>query len=127
MIVVTLTGAALALVCYGASGQIVLALAGAAFMGFMLAVNNIAVTSVIQLHAPPQYRGRINSLYNMIFKGGPALGAVLFGWLAQVTNIQLASVAAAGALVAAMISILSLTSSRSVLDMARGAEPQESE
>jgi MFS family permease len=127
MIVVTLSGAALALLGYGASGQIVLALAGAAFMGFMLAANNIAVTSAIQVHAPMQYRGRINSLYNMIFKGGPAIGAVVFGWLAQETNVQLASLMAAGMLVAAMIWIISLSSSRSVLDRARGAEPQESD
>ena len=94
-IVATLAGSAIGIVGYGASRQIVLALAGAALLGFMLAVNNISTTGAIQFHAGLRYRGRINSLYNMIFKGGPAIGAVIFGWLAHLTNIRLSSIAAA--------------------------------
>jgi MFS family permease len=97
-IITTLAGSAVALVGYGASGRIVLALASAVLLGFMLAANNISVNSAIQLHSEPRYRGRINSLYNMIFKGGPAVGAAVFGWLAHLTNVRLASVAAAIAL-----------------------------
>jgi MFS family permease len=109
MIMVTLSGTAVALLGYGASGQILLALGGALLMGFVLAINNIAVTSAIQLHSPVQYRGRVNSIYNMIFKGGPAVGAVVFGWLAQATNIRLASAVAAVVLVASMVWIIKRT------------------
>jgi cyanate permease len=52
-------------------GQIALALAGAVLLGIMLAINNISVSSAIQLNAEPRYRGRVNSLYNMIFRAGP--------------------------------------------------------
>jgi len=58
-IMITLAGSSVGLIGFGASGQILLALAGGAFLGFMLAVNNISVTSAIQLHSAPQYRGRI--------------------------------------------------------------------
>jgi len=105
-IVVTSAGSAIGLVGYGASGQIALSLAGAALLGFVLAVNNISTTSAIQLHAGLRYRGRINSLYNMIFKGGPAVGAVIFGWLAHQTNIRLSSIAAALILLLLMVWII---------------------
>lgn len=95
----TLTVPAIALIGYGASGQIALAVLGGAVLGFMLEFNNISTISTIQLHAAPQYRSRIVSLYNMIFKGGPAVGAAVFGSLAQLTDIRLSSVGAAVVLV----------------------------
>lgn len=97
-IMTSLAGCTVALVCYGASGQLAVALPGAVLLGSMLAMNNISVTAAIQLYTTPQYRGRINSLYNMIYKGGPAAGAAAFGWLAQASNIRVASAVAAAAL-----------------------------
>jgi MFS family permease len=102
-IITTLAGSAAALLAYGASGEVALALAGAVLLGVMLAINNISVSNAIQLNAEPCYRGRINSLYNMIFKGGPALGVALFGGLAQLTDVRLSSVVAAIVLVLLML------------------------
>jgi MFS family permease len=85
------------------------ALISAVVLGFMVAANNISVNTAIQLHSEPRYRGRINSLYNMIFKGGPAISAAVFGWLANLTDIRFASVAAAGALIFTMFSIVRQT------------------
>jgi MFS family permease len=106
-IVTTLTGSALSLVGYGACGNIRIALASAVLLGFAVAANNISVNSTIQMHSAPHYRGRINSLYNMIFKGGPAIGAAIFGWLAQSTNVRLASLSAAIVLTLLMLMLLS--------------------
>ena len=105
-IITTLAGSAAALLAYGASGEIALALAGAVLLGTMLAINNISVSSAIQLNAEPRYRGRVNSLYNMIFKGGPALGVALFGGLAQLTDIRLSSAMAAIVLILLMLRML---------------------
>jgi MFS family permease len=102
-IITTLTGTALALIGYGASGRIAIALMSAVILGFMVAANNISVNTAIQLHSEPRYRGRISSFYNMIFKGGPAISALVFGWLANLTNVQLSSVAAAGMLIVSML------------------------
>ena len=108
MIIWTLSGAALALLGYGAAGQREIALAGGAFLGFALAINNISVTSALQLYTPADYRGRINSLYNMIFRGGPAIGALAFGWLAQAVDVRVASILAAIVLVVMTIAIAEL-------------------
>ncbi len=105
-IITTLTGSALSLVGYGACGYLVIALASAVLLGFAVAANNICVNSAIQMHSEPQYRGRITGLYNMVFKGGPAVGAAIFGWLAQITNVPLASLAAAVVLAALTLMIL---------------------
>lgn len=102
MIITTLAGTALALIGYGASGRIAIALMSAVVLGFMVAANNISVNTAIQLHSEPRYRGRISSLYDMIFKGGPAISAVIFGWLANLADVRLSSIAAAGALIVSM-------------------------
>lgn len=107
-VIATSVGSAIGLIGYGASGQIALALTGGALLGFMLAMNSISTTSAIQLHVASQYRGRMNSLYNMIFKGGPAVGAVIFGWLGE-SDVRLSSVGAAFALVLLMLWILGHT------------------
>lgn len=111
-VITTLAGSAVALIGYGASGHIVLALVSAVFLGFMLAVNNISVNSTILMQCPPQYRGRINSIYNMIFKGGPAIGAAVFGWLAHLTDVRLSSVVAAIVLALLMLWIVSQATTR---------------
>ena len=49
----------------------------------------------------------MNSLYNVIFKGDPAVGVVVFGRLAYLTSIHLSGVATALSLVLLMLSIVS--------------------
>jgi predicted MFS family arabinose efflux permease len=106
MLIVTLGGGAASLLAYGSTTEISVALVGSMFLGFMLSVNNIAVTSAIQLTTPPQCRGRVNSLYNIIFKGGPAAGAAAFGALTQFVDVRGANVLVALTLVFMMIWIL---------------------
>jgi MFS family permease len=106
MFVTTLGGGAVALLAYGSSAQMLLSATGAIVLGFMLSTNNIAVTSAIQLQTPAQYRGRANSMYNVIFKGGPALGTAAFGGLAQYTDIRVSTCLAAVLLVALLLWIL---------------------
>jgi len=122
-IVVTLAGSAVAMIGYGASGHIVVALASAVLLGFTLAANNISVNSAIQLHSEPRYRGRVNSLYNMIFKGGPAVGAAVFGWLAHFTDLRLSSAAASIVLILLMLMIVSRTLITPIHELARVKSP----
>ena len=60
----------------------------------------------VKMGAKLRYRGRVNSLYNMIFKGGSVLGVALFGGLAQLTDVRLSSAMAAIVLVLLMLRIL---------------------
>jgi MFS family permease len=122
LIILTMTGASIGLFGYGTSNSLILALSTASVLGFMLALNNITVTSAIQLHVDLQFRGRINSLYNMIFKGGPALGSAGLGMLAHVENIRLATAVAAIALFLFMLVILGIAKLR-----ARDSSPVGSE
>jgi MFS family permease len=122
-VITTLAGSAVALIGYGACGHIVLALVSAALLGFMVAANNISVNSAIQMQSEPRYRGRVNSLYNMIFKGGPAIGAAVFGWLAHLTDVRLSSVVAAIVLALLMLWIIGQATTRPALETALVISP----
>ncbi|MGJ5134337.1 MULTISPECIES: MFS transporter [unclassified Bradyrhizobium] len=87
---VTMSGAAIALLLYGVSPKEAIALGGAFALGIFLSLNNIAVISAIQLGVHPEYRGRLNSLYNILLKAGPALGALVFGCVSELIDIRAA-------------------------------------
>ena len=48
-------------------------------VGFAQVITGVAAQTLIQSAVDPQMRGRILSLYGMIFRGGPAVGALVFG------------------------------------------------
>ena len=89
---------------------------------------NTAANSLIQLRTDPAMRGRVMSLYMMVFAGGTPLGAPLVGWLTEqygprvgLVVCGLVSAVAAGAigLVLARIGNLRLS-----VDLHRGPEHQ---
>jgi MFS family permease len=59
--------------------ELLLFLTGAALM-----VVFSTVTSLIQLIAPNEMRGRVMSIYMMAFRGGMPLGSLVSGWLATI-------------------------------------------
>ena len=68
---------------------------GAASVTFAAGIN-----SSLQLAVEPAMRGRVMSLYSVVFLGSTPIGAPLVGWLAEVAGPrsgQLAGAAAAGA------------------------------
>jgi MFS family permease len=70
---------------------------GAASVTFAAGVN-----SSLQLASDPMLRGRVMSLYAVVFLGSTAIGAPLIGWLAEVAGPRSGLVAgAAAALIAA--------------------------
>jgi predicted MFS family arabinose efflux permease len=44
------------------------------------------LSSLVQLNAPNEMRGRVMSLYMVAFRGGMPLGSLLGGWLASITG-----------------------------------------
>src|SRR5262249_55210245 len=60
-----------------------------------------SVQSALQLAAAPEMRGRILSLYQIVYMGTTPLGSLLVGWLAEAvgprSGLVLGSVAALGA------------------------------
>jgi MFS family permease len=52
------------------------------FTGATLMIVFSTVTSLVQLIAPNEMRGRVMSIYMLAFRGGMPLGALVSGWLA---------------------------------------------
>jgi len=56
------------------------------FTGFALMVVFSTVTSLVQLIAPNEMRGRVMSIYMLAFRGGMPLGSLVSGWVATLTS-----------------------------------------
>jgi len=65
--------------------------------GFSMITTGISAQTLIQSAVDPAMRGRVLGFYGMLFRGGPALNAVLLGWLSSFLGLRLA--VAVGALV----------------------------
>jgi predicted MFS family arabinose efflux permease len=57
-------------------------------LGGALVVSATAAQSLIQLRAPIEARGRVVGLYITILRGGPALGALMMGGLADLMSLN---------------------------------------
>jgi predicted MFS family arabinose efflux permease len=54
--------------------------------GFALMIVFSTVTSLVQLIAPNEMRGRVMSIYMLAFRGGMPVGSLVSGWLATLTS-----------------------------------------
>jgi MFS family permease len=68
--------------------------------GFSLVINGIGAQTLVQHAAAPHMRGRVMATYGMIFRGGPAVGALVMGTLSSQIGLQLA--VGAGAVLCAL-------------------------
>jgi MFS family permease len=59
------------------------------FTGAALMMVFSTVTSLIQLLAPNEMRGRVMSIYMVAFRGGMPLGSLVSGWLATLIGAQM--------------------------------------
>jgi len=50
--------------------------------GFAMTVSGISAQTLVQTAVAPVMRGRVMAFYGTIFRAGPALGALVSGWLA---------------------------------------------
>lgn len=65
------------------------------FTSMLLLACHVGAYSLVQNCAAPEMRGRVISVAVSISVGGPALGALLLGWLAEFVGIQYAVMASA--------------------------------
>ena len=56
------------------------------FTGAALMVVFSTVTSLVQMTAPNEMRGRVMSIYMLAFRGGMPLGSLVSGWVATLTS-----------------------------------------
>lgn len=83
-----------------------------AVSGMVMVGAGVGTYTLLQLAVAPAMRGRVLSLYGLIFRGGPALGALLMGPIAD--RFGLAAPVAAGAGVLAMAASALMTRRRTL-------------
>lgn len=91
---------AVGFIVFGISDNFWIALVFLAVAGFTLNVSGVGTQTLVQCAVDPAMRGRTMSIYMLIFRGMPALGALIMGITAEYVGLQ-ATVAGAGALCAA--------------------------
>jgi MFS family permease len=75
-----------------------LAIAGAADM-----VSAVLRSSMLQLAAPEDMRGRMQGVFIVVVAGGPRLGDLRAGWIAAATSVTVAMVSGGVIIVLAMV------------------------
>ena len=77
-----------AVLAFATAGSLMAALPLMVVVGVAIAVNGIASQTVIHLAVEPGMRGRILSIHGVIFRGAPALGALVMGAMSELTGLR---------------------------------------
>ena len=64
------------------------ALAAVTAAGIAMVLSGVGAQTLIQLTVEPEMRGRVMSLYGIVFRGGPAAGALIIGALSEFLGLR---------------------------------------
>jgi len=78
--------AAAALLVFASGGAFWVGLGAVSVIGFSLVSIGVSTQTLLQNAVEGDMRGRVLSLYGVIFLGGPAVGALVMGWIAAHTG-----------------------------------------
>ncbi len=70
------------------AGRIEVAMASLAVMGFGLTITGISIQTIVQSEVDDTLRGRVMSVYGVMWIGSPGLGALIMGSVSDVTGIR---------------------------------------
>jgi MFS family permease len=59
-----------------------------AFVGFFFVVMDISSQTLVQSSIRSRFRGRTMSIYGMIAQGGPAVGTLIMGSIAETAGLR---------------------------------------
>lgn len=79
---------AAALLGFVATSSIWAALPAIAVLGLTMVITGAGIQTLLQLGVDTDMRGRVLSIYGLIMRGGPAVGALLMGGIAEVTGLR---------------------------------------
>ncbi len=79
----------LAILAFTASDRFTIALPCVFLAGTAMTITGIGAQTLLQASVDIRIRGRIMALYGMIFRAGPAIGAVLMGSLSERFGLRL--------------------------------------
>jgi MFS family permease len=86
--IIAVMGWGLAIAIFGLTDSLPLALAMLAFAGAADVVSAIFRGSIVQLTAPDELRGRMGGMHTAVVAGGPRLGDLEAGVVAELTSIR---------------------------------------
>ena len=90
IIVVSIAAWGLAVIAFGFAGSLWVALVLLAVAGAADSVSSVCRSTIMQRIAPDELRGRLTSLYFMVVAGGPYLGDVETGVVANAFGAEVA-------------------------------------
>ncbi len=79
----------IAVVGFVATDNLWVALCSIALLGYTLAVIGVVEQSLMQASVPDEMRGRMMSLYSLISRGCPGIGALMMGYFASFEGLRL--------------------------------------
>src|SRR5205085_11562979 len=79
----------LAILVFAATDRFYVALPFVFVAGAAMVITGVGAQTLVQASVEPQRRGRVMALYGMIFRAGPALGALLIGSLSERFGLRL--------------------------------------
>ena len=98
--------ASLAFMLFAATTHFALALMVLAVAAMMLLAGHVGAYSLVQNMVAPAMRGRVISISTAISVGGPALGALLMGWLAELIGLRPALAVTSALALVVVLSVL---------------------
>jgi len=87
----SILGLAVAILGFVATDVFAVGLVSLAFAGIALVLSGVGTQTLVQLSVYETMRGRVLSLYGIIFRGGPAAGALVIGLVAELIGLRLAT------------------------------------
>jgi predicted MFS family arabinose efflux permease len=111
----------LAIIAFTASDNFVMALPCVFIAGTAMVITGIGAQTLIQASTDRSMAGRVMALYGMIFRAGPALGAVVMGTASERFGLRLPL--AIGAAVSCACWALTLHSRKAIVASLEDAEP----
>jgi predicted MFS family arabinose efflux permease len=113
----------LSVLTFSLSTSFAAALVCMALAGFGMVVAGVGTQTLIQTSVDEAMRGRVLSLFGLIFRGGPAVGALVMGAASEIVGLQ--APVAAGTIIGLVASIL-IWRHRGAIAASLGERPQSS-
>lgn len=88
---------------FTSSGNIYAAIPSLAMLGFGMSASSIAMQTILQFISAEEYRGRVLSVFGLVFRGAPALTALGMGILSEWFGLQFAVIFGTFALISVWI------------------------
>ena len=73
---------------FAAAPSLLVAVPAAAVLGLAMVITGAGIQTLLQFNVDADMRGRVLSLYGLIIRGGPALGALTMGWFAEFVGLR---------------------------------------